>query len=48
MTFMIATDNPLKLSTVPAATLQKHTILMIQCRIESPVSAFGDTPTNIC
>ena len=45
---MVPTDNPLIGPIILAAALQEHAILMIQCRIEGPVSAFCDTSADIC
>lgn len=45
---MVATDNSLIVPNILAAALQEHAVLMIEGRIEGPVSAFGHTSADIC
>ena len=48
ITFVVATDNTLINPFIFAAAFQEHAVLVIQGRVEGPVSAFGDASADIC
>ena len=48
ITFVVATDNTLINPFIFAAALQEHAVLVIQGRVEGPVSTFGDASADIC
>ena len=48
ITFVVATDNTLINPFIFAAAFQEHAVLVIQGRVEGPVSAFGDTSADVC